>query len=276
MGRRGVALRETPVLVTGASSGIGRALALELAGRGARLAIAARRAANLEEIADRIAAAGGPRPHVLETDLSRPGAAADLADRALAALGTVGVLVNNAGRGLAAAQCVTGDDLAARELFEVNFWSPIALTRALLPALTGQSGTVVNVTSTLQAVPIPTLGYYGAGKAALGHMTRTLRNELAGTGVSVLEVVPGGTDTAARDVDLLPWRNGPMRTPPPVTPGSSARAIATAIEKGKRRRVHPRSSLVPLEAPTLGRLIAATVARRLATPDPRDTTPERT
>ncbi|MFC0039907.1 SDR family NAD(P)-dependent oxidoreductase [Actinomadura rayongensis] len=252
------------VLLTGASSGIGRALAQTLAERGARLALAARRRALLDEVATEIAAAGRPRPHVIEADLSRPGAAADLARAALDALGTVDVLVNNAGAGLVGAQGVHGDDAAARALFETNLWSPVALTRALLPALRDRDGLVVNVTSSLQSVPVPLLGYYGASKAALAHLTRTLRHELRAAGVGVLEIVPGATDTAARDVDLLPWRGRPVRTPPPVPPASTARAITRAIERGTRRRVHPRSSLLPLEFPVLGRVAAAVAARRIA------------
>ncbi|WP_026406257.1 SDR family NAD(P)-dependent oxidoreductase [Actinomadura rifamycini] len=260
-------LTGTPILLTGASSGIGRALAFALAGRGARLAIAARRRDELESAADEIAARGGTRPLVFGADLSRAGAAAELGREAVAALGSVRVLVNNAGAGLVGTQAELGDGEAARALFETNFWSPIALTRAVLPALRdgGGGGLVVNVTSTLQSVPIPTLGYYGAAKAALGHATRTLRNELRGTGVRVLEVVPGATDTATRDVDLLPWRNGPVRTPPPVSPESAARAIVRAIEGGARRRAHPATSLVPLEVPAAGRLIASFVARRVDT-----------
>ncbi|GLY75101.1 SDR family NAD(P)-dependent oxidoreductase [Actinoallomurus iriomotensis] len=252
-----------PILLTGASSGIGRALAFALAERGGRLAIAARRRTALDEVADQVESAGGIRPHVIEADLSRPGAAAALAGEATAALGTVRMLVNNAGAGMVAAQAATGDDDRARALFETNLWSPLALTRHLLPSLRAGGGLVVNVTSTLQAVPIPLLGYYGASKAALAHLTRTLRHELAGSGVSVLEIVPGATDTAARDLDLLPWRNGPMRTPPPVSPEAAATAIVKAIERNTRRRVYPATSLLPLEIPAFGRFIARLVTRRV-------------
>ena len=257
-------LTNTPVLLTGASSGIGRALAFALAGRGARLAIAARRRDELESVADAVAARGGPRPVVFGVDLSEPDAAAGLGRDAIEALGSVRVLVNNAGAGLVGTQAELGDGAAARDLFETAFWSPVALARAVLPGMReAGSGLVVNVTSTLQAVPVPALGYYGAAKAALGHATRTLRHELRGTGVRVLEVVPGATDTAARDVDLLPWRGGPVWTPPPVSPESVARAIVRAVEGGARRRARPATSLVPLEVPVAGRLIAAFAARRI-------------
>jgi short-subunit dehydrogenase len=258
-------LADAGIVLTGASSGIGRALAFALAERGARLVIAARRVPSLEEIADRIELAGRTRPHVIEADLSRPGAAAGLAEKATAALGRVQVLINNAGVGLVAGQGLVGDNEQARAVFETNLWSPVALTWSLLPDLRAERGLVVNVTSSLQSVPVPLLGYYGASKAALAHLTRTLRHEVAGFGVSVLEYVPGATDTDARDVGLLPWRNGPMRTPPPVSAESAAKAIVKAIERGERRRVYPATSLLPLEIPAIGRLIAAIVTRRIDT-----------
>ncbi|OLT11000.1 short-chain dehydrogenase [Actinomadura sp. CNU-125] len=250
-------LRDTPILLTGASGGIGRALAFALAGRGARLALAARGRDALESAAEEIAARGGTRPAVFGVDLSRPGAAAELGRDAVAALGSVRVLVNNAGAGLVGTQAELGDGAAVRALFETNFWSPVALARAVLPGMRGDgphgSGLIVNVTSTLQSVPVPALGHYGAAKAALGHATRTLRGELRGTGVRVLEFVPGATDTAARDIDLLPWRDGPVRKPPPVSPESARDAIVRAIEGGARRRAHPATSLLPLELPAAGR-----------------------
>ncbi|WP_131763714.1 SDR family NAD(P)-dependent oxidoreductase, partial [Actinomadura fibrosa] len=192
-------------------------------------------------------------------------AAAALAGEASAALGGVRVLVSNAGVGLVAAQAGMGDGDDARALFETNLWSPLALARAVLPGMR-DGGVIVNVTSTLQVVPVPMLGYYGAAKAALAHATRTLRNELDGTGVTVLEYVPGATDTGARDVALLPWRDGPVRTPPPVSPDSAARAVVRAIERGERRRAHPRLSLLPLEIPAVGRLAARIAARRIEVP----------
>ncbi|GAA0229033.1 hypothetical protein GCM10009527_026920 [Actinomadura nitritigenes] len=262
-----IELADAPVLLTGASSGIGRALAFALAARGARLAIAARRRDALEEVADLVAARGGTRPHVVEADLSRPGAAAELAGAAVEALGGVRVLVSNAGAGLVAPQGELGDGDGARALFETNFWSPLALARELLPGMRG-GGAIVNVTSTLQALPVPMLGHYGSAKAALAHATRTLRNELRGTGVTVLEYVPGATDTDARDVGLLPWRGRPVRTLPPVSPESAARAVVRAVERGRRRRVHPRPSLLPLEVPAIGRLAALAAARRIEVPRP--------
>ena len=121
-------------------------------------------------------------------------------------------------------QAALGDGAQARAAFETNLWAPLALAQALLPAmLKAQSGTIVNVTSTVQAVPIPLVGYHTASKAALAGATKALRNELRETPIRVVEVVPGSTDTPLRDVDLLPWRSGsPPHTLPPISPESMA------------------------------------------------------
>jgi short-subunit dehydrogenase len=260
-------LRDKRILITGASSGIGRALALALAGRGASLALTARRDHLLEELAGEIDAAGGGRPHTFPADLAQPGAAAALGRAALDAFGgTVDVVVNNAGASLIGHESAVADSAAARALFEVNLWSPLALTAALLPGMhAAGGGAVVNVTSTIQSVPLPLLGYYASSKAALAQATRSLRHELAGTPVRVVEVIPGSTDTALRDVDELPWKGAPPRLLPPVPPETTAAAVVRALERGTGRVVHPRYALAPLEFPAIGRLVAAVGSRRIDT-----------
>jgi short-subunit dehydrogenase len=236
MRHRGIHLSGTKAVITGASSGIGRELALALAQRGATLALAARRKDLLDDLADEIAGTGVPRPAVLPVDLAIPGSAVELGRRALDALGGVDIAVNNAGTNLTGAQSLVADSAAARAVFEVNVWSPLALTSALLPAMrAADSGVIVNVTSTVQAVPLPLLGYYSASKAALAQATKSLRLELAGTGIRVVEVVPGATDTALRDIDELPWKTTPPPTLPPVAPASTAAAIVRGLERGARR-----------------------------------------
>lgn len=258
MRHRGIDLSDKKAVITGASSGIGRELALTLAARGAVLALAARRKDLLDNLAEEISDTGAPRPIVLPVDLATPGAAAELGHRALDALGGVDIVVNNAGANLTGAQSLLADAATARAVFEVNVWSPLALTAAVLPAMqAADSGVIVNVTSTVQAVPLPLLGYYSASKAALAQATKSLRLELAGTRIRVLEVVPGATDTALRDVDELPWKSAPPKTFPPVAPADTAAAIVRALERGAKRTVYPRYSLLPLEVPALGRMVAA-------------------
>lgn len=266
MSKRRIDLRGKRILVTGASSGIGRELALALAGKGATLAVAARREDLLIRLADELSDAGPARPIVLRADLAEPGAATDLGARALKALGGVDIVINNAGANLTGAQSSVADSEAARRVFEVNVWSPLALTAALLPAMhAAGSGMIVNVTSTVQAVPLPLLGYYAASKAALAQATRSLRLELAETPIGVVEVVPGSTDTALRDIDELPWKTAPPRTAPPVSPASTAAAVVRALQRGATRVVYPSYSLLPLEVPAIGRLVAAIGGRRVNT-----------
>jgi short-subunit dehydrogenase len=179
----------------------------------------------------------------------------------------IDVVINNAGASLIGAQSDIGDDAAARTVYEVNFWTPLALTAALVPRmLAAESGTIVNVTSTIQSVPLPLLGgYYGSSKSALAQATRALRLELAETPIRVIEVVPGATDTALRDIDELPWKAAPPKTFPPVSPDSSAAAIVRGIKRGSQRIVYPTYSTIPLEVPALGRLVARIGGRRVDT-----------
>ena len=255
------------IVLTGASSGIGRALAVALADKGAVLVLAARRRALLERLAEEVEAAGHQPPIVVDTDLSAAGAAESLGKYALSALGgTVDVVINNAGANVTGPQSLIGDSAQARNLFEVNVWSPLALTATLLPSMMAAgSGVIVNVTSTVQAVPLPLLGYYAASKAALAQATRSLRLELVETPIRVLEVVPGSTDTALRDIDELPWKSAPPKTLPPVSPKSTAAAVVRALQRGSTRVVYPSYSLVPLELPAVGRLVATIGGRRVNT-----------
>ncbi|MEV3903820.1 SDR family NAD(P)-dependent oxidoreductase [Mycobacterium sp. NPDC050551] len=267
-----VHLEGARVLLTGASSGIGRALAVRLASEGADLIVAARRVDLLDELCDEIAASGHPRPVSAATDLGVPGEAAVLAAFALDHFGhELDVVINNAGASLTAPQSRLGDGDAARMVYEVNLWSPLALTAALAPTMLARGrGTIVNVTSTVQSVPLPLLGYYGSSKSALAQATRSLRLELADTPLTVVEVVPGSTDTALRDIDELPWKTSPPRTLPPVSPRSSAAAIVRGLTRGATRIVYPSYSLIPLELPAIGRLVARIGGRRVNTRDAVD------
>ena len=191
----GFELRGKTVLVTGASSGIGWALAKALGREGAKVAISARREDALTQLALQIQADGGTA-HVLQADLSQPGAAKDLAARAKAALGHVDVLVNNAGVGMAAAQWVGGDGAVARALFETNYWSPLALVAELVPAMRERgTGFVVNVSSMGAVVPLVMTGHYGSSKSAIATATDALRMELRGSGVHAMLVLPGPVET---------------------------------------------------------------------------------
>ncbi|WP_410210840.1 SDR family NAD(P)-dependent oxidoreductase [Aquirhabdus sp.] len=260
-------LKDKRILLTGASSGIGRALVLALAPHQVHMVLVARRASLLEQLADEIVALGGKRPVILCADLSQSGVAKSIAEQALHALGSIDILINNAGTSIIGAQYVVGDDIAARAVFETNFWTPLALTHALVPQMRSQGyGLIVNVTSTLQAVPMPLLGTYCASKTALARATQVLRHELSHSPVHVLEVIPGGTDTPTRQNDqFLPLRKGPLRAPKLVSPESTAQAVIRAIQNGKDRVIHPRYAMIPIELSIFGRLVGHIAARGIDT-----------
>jgi uncharacterized protein len=261
------------ILVTGASSGIGRALARELAARGASLAVSGRRESLLHELAEEIAAGGGGRAAVLPADLSRRGEAARLAELATRELGEVEILVNNAGGGVGGSQWAVGDRDEAREAFEVNFWSPVALTAALVPAMRERgAGAVVNVTSMAQVTTLWAMGHYLATKAALARATEALRLELTGSGVRVLEVIPGPVETAVQaETRLVPGADQVLKRAPIGDPERLARLVVRALERGRPRVIYPRAMRAIYALPLIDRWYMPRLARRLVSRmDPDD------
>ncbi len=182
-------------LVTGASSGIGAGLARALAERGADLVLVARRADALEELAAQVRAAHGRTVHVVPADLGAPGAGRDLHERVLALGLHVDVLVNNAGFGVAGPVAGADADALVAQV-PVNCSAVVDLTTRFLPAMVARrSGVVVNVASVAALQPVPGLAVYAATKAFVLSFTEALWAEQRGTGVRVLAVCPGPTDT---------------------------------------------------------------------------------
>ena len=178
-------------VVTGGSKGIGRAIALEFARAGADVAVAARSADDLERTAKEIEAAG-PRALAVPTDVSDPDALQALVDTAAGTLGGIDIWVNNAG----AAPFLSTIDAMRPEGFEkyfrINFASAWHALRLAAPHLTKTgTGCVLNVASVAAYVASPGLTYYGAAKAALVNLTKTLALEWASSGVRVNAVAPG-------------------------------------------------------------------------------------
>jgi uncharacterized protein len=209
------------------------------------LAVSGRQAARLEELADLIASRGHVRPIVLVADLSVRGGAESLAAEAVAALGPIDILVNNAAVDGVGSYAGAGDAEESRGLFETNYWAPFVLTRALLPSMrTRRLGAVVNVSSLGAVTPIAGTGHYASSKAALAIATEALRSELRGSGVRVLLVYPGFVDTSMlRDFKARPeltarmWRA--LSLMPVGTPEGLARAIVRALRRERRTVVYP-------------------------------------
>jgi short-subunit dehydrogenase len=239
-------LRGKNVLITGASSGIGHATARVLAAQGAVLAVSGRKVARLEELADAIASHGLRRPVVLAADLSKRGAAESLAARAVEALETIDILINNAAVEGVGSYAAAGDDEESRELFETNYWSPFVLNRALLPSMRARGcGALVNVSSLGAITPVSGTGHYASSKAALAIATEALRSELRGSGVRVILVYPGFVDTPmlsefrARP-DLTARMRRALSLMPVGTPEGLARAIVRALRRERSTVVYPR------------------------------------
>lgn len=178
------------ILVTGASSGIGQAIALQLADEGHTVWGTSRRA-------DRVPS--HPRIQAIESDLSVPGSGTALARTTLEKAGAIDVVVNNAGYAtFGSIECADGLD--ERLIFQVLVHSPLELTRALLPSMRAvRKGWIVNITSLSVLYPIPFMASYSAAKSAFSSFTSGLRTELQGQGIHVIEVQPGDIETPFND-----------------------------------------------------------------------------
>lgn len=182
------------VLLTGGSSGIGRAIAGALAARGARLLLTGRRPEVLAEAVG-VLKASGADVHGIAADVTDPAARAAMLEAAMSALGGLDILINNAG-GVRAGRLEDTSEAEIRAMLEVDLLAPILLTRAALPALRASGeGLIVDVTSAIALIGMPFYATYAAAKAGLARFDEALRRELAGEGVRVLTVYPGATDT---------------------------------------------------------------------------------
>jgi NAD(P)-dependent dehydrogenase (short-subunit alcohol dehydrogenase family) len=185
------------VLITGASRGLGAALAQALARQGARLALVARGEAPLGEVVDAIRAAGG-EAHAIAADVGVKEDVYAIAGAAASLVGEVDLVVHNAST-LGAVPLALLADTACEELehvLAVNLVGPFRLTKALAgPMLLRGRGLVVHVSSDAATAAYPRWGAYGASKAALDHLARIWAAELAGTGVRFFGVDPGEMDT---------------------------------------------------------------------------------
>jgi NAD(P)-dependent dehydrogenase (short-subunit alcohol dehydrogenase family) len=190
-------IRGAGVLVTGGGRGLGAALGRELAGRGARVALVARRRQDLEHMVAEIRAQGG-EAHALVGDVGDKEAVYPLAGAAAALVGPIDVLVHNAST-LGPTPLPLLLDTACEDLervLAVNLVGPFRLSKAVIGsmALRGR-GLVVHVTSDASVTPYAGWGAYGVSKAALDHLGRIWAEELRATGVRVVSVDPGEMDT---------------------------------------------------------------------------------
>ncbi len=226
------------VLITGASSGIGRATALELASRKLTLILVARRLELLEALAAEVRQIGGTAISI-QADLSVPENVDRMIDGALERHGRIDVLINNAGVGYFG----TVENMSREvmdEILALNFIAPVVAIQRVLPLMKAKGkGHIINVSSVLGKRGLPLSGIYSASKFALGGISESLRVELRDAGVHVSLVYPVATETEFFDAVRRGEVQGEFAPAGYIQP---ARDVAKAIARCIRR---PRAEVYP-------------------------------
>ena len=219
------------VLVTGASEGIGAATARLLAARGARVALAARSADKLRELAGELDGS-----FAIHADLRESESIIAMVEATVEHYGRIDVLVNNAGRALRAA--VADVKIADfQDIVDLNVYGPLLAMQAVIPHMRQQGGgSIVNVSSNVSKMAIPTIGAYAATKYALNGLSLTARAELADDGIVVTVMYPGQTATnfgknAAVDQSMVsaPPPSGGSNTSPDTAEEVAERILAAIV-----------------------------------------------
>jgi uncharacterized oxidoreductase len=183
------------ILITGGSAGIGLAFALKFLALGNEVIVTGRRQAVLDAVKSR-----HPKIHTIQSDIADPKQIAELAARVKADFPALDVLMNNAGAGAAMNLTVPASDLAAlTSEVDINLGGVIRMTSALIDILTVNRGTIINVSSGLALVPLPSNAIYSATKAAVHSYTQSLRFQLESSGVEVIELMPPAVRTDMTD-----------------------------------------------------------------------------
>jgi len=191
---------ENVVVITGASSGIGRELASQLARQGAWLVLAARRAEDLAETAERCRQAGG-RATAVPTDVVDEAQCEALIAATVETYGRLDTLINNAGISMWT-RFEDADDLTAmRRIMEVNYYGAVQCTRYALPHLRETKGRLVGISSLTGVTGVPTRTFYAASKHAMMGFFDSLRVELMDSGISVTMICPGFVATEISRLD---------------------------------------------------------------------------
>lgn len=232
-------VRNSVVVITGASSGIGRATALRFAGKGARLVLAARGSESLEAVAAQCRKRGA-KAIAVPTDVTDPGKVEALASRAVEEFGRLDVWVNNAAVG-AFGLLTEIPPKEFQRVLDVNITGYVNGARAALRRQTVQgSGTLINVSSIVAETPLPYSAAYSISKAAVRALSISLRSELAREGVSgvnVCTVLPATIDTPFYQNAANFTGRRPMALPPVYTPQRVAKAVVKLAAHPRRETI---------------------------------------
>lgn len=232
-------MKDKVVIITGASSGIGKALAFEFSRHGSLVVLAARNFEELQSIENSIRSQGG-KAVAVQCDVSKEEDCRVLVDKAMESFGRIDVMVNNAGISMRALfQDVELDVL--RRLMDVNFWGTVYCTKYALPHLLHTHGSVVGVISIAGHIGMPARSGYSASKFAMHGFLKTLRVENLKTGLHVLIVSPGFTASNIRKTALTASGKMQGETPRDESKMMSAETVARKIYNAVK---HRRRSLI--------------------------------
>lgn len=239
---KAVKFKDRVVFVTGASRGIGRALALEFAREGARLVLVARSIERVNRLRDEIQA-DGREVLAIPCDVTEREAVETAIRRTIETFGGLDILVNNAGIGLYSdLATVPMEDF--ERLMRLNVWAPLYAIQAALPQFEKQGhGHLINVSSILGRLDYPWMGAYCASKHAVNSISNALRMELRDKNIEVMTVCPGRvlTDFQANAIKYKEIVN-PAKPTLPMTPEAVARAVVRGAWKHRREVVLPRAA----------------------------------
>lgn len=224
-------IKDSVVIVTGASAGIGRATAVALAESGAAVVVTARRAERLQALAEEMAGSNG-RIHPIPGDIQDETFCHQLVQETVARYGRLDVLINNAGLGHKSqlAEIPAAD---IHTILNTNIAGLLYTSQAAVPQMKQQdSGQIINVSSIISQRPIPNAGVYTASKTAVNFLSRTMRMELAATNIIVTLVYPGRTQTEFGQA-LLGQKGANPAAFGRTSPEKVAQAIVKAIRHGR-------------------------------------------
>ena len=232
--------KENVAIITGASTGIGRELALQLADQGAWLTLAARDAERLESVAAECRKRGS-RALVVPTDVSEQVQCENLINRTVTEYGRIDTLVNNAGITMWARFEDLQDLKPLEQIMRVNYFGSVYCTHYALPYLKRTKGRIVGVSSLAGKTGVPTRSGYSASKHAMAGFFDALRIEVAEQGISVTMIYPGFVTSEIRGraygPDGKPLGKSPVRESEVMSVETCARIIVRAMAKRKREEV---------------------------------------
>jgi NADP-dependent 3-hydroxy acid dehydrogenase YdfG len=222
------------VIITGASSGIGKACALEFAGQGAKIVLAARNENDLLKVKNSIINMG-EEASFIKTDVRKIDDCKDLIDKTIVEYGKIDILINNAGISMRA----SFEDLdlqIIKEVMDTNFYGSVYCTKFALPHLLKQKGTVIGISSISGLTPLPGRTGYCASKHAMDGFFNTLRVENIERGLNVLVVHPGFTCSNIRNSALDKNNQAQIETPRDEGKMMSSSEVAQIIVKATLKR----------------------------------------